>query len=111
MDEKLYISGGISTYKENFRDGWIYLCMLSNFPSHPILALILNSIGSSAVMVDLSGGVTYPVKGDNSVFSYGISPHASGESTQMGAFWWDGSQSIYKYASVFMFLIMNLLRS
>ncbi|KAF8427292.1 hypothetical protein EV426DRAFT_399786 [Tirmania nivea] len=82
VNDKLYISGGISTFKENYRDGWVYLF-------------------SSAIMVDLGGGATYPMTGDDSAFSYAILSNTKGESTQMGAFWWDGGQSIYKYGGWF----------
>jgi len=34
VNEKLYISGGIATFRENYRDGWLYLCMLSCSPTH-----------------------------------------------------------------------------
>jgi len=74
--------------------GYTYVCCLQCIH----IEFILTSIVSSAVMTDLSGGVTYPAIGSNSVFSYSIHTNAEGESTQMGAFWWDGGQSIYKYA-------------
>ncbi|KAF8457134.1 hypothetical protein BGX38DRAFT_1265885 [Terfezia claveryi] len=54
-------------------------------------------------MADLSEGATYPLLGSNTAFSYAIlaSTAPEGESTQMGAFWWDGGQSIYKYGGWF----------
>jgi len=86
----------------------MYVVLFSNALQ---LNLILNSIVSSAIMADLGDGATYPLIGSNSAFSYAIlaSKDPRGESTQMGAFWWDGGQSIYKYAFDIHILTVNLL--
>ena len=81
VGEKVYMTGGIATFKENFRNNWIYLYY-------------------AAIMADLSGGVQFPVDANNSIFAY-IVMGDDGEGTQQGAFWWDGGNYIWKYGGWF----------
>lgn len=70
----------------------MYVVSFSN-----LLNFILNFIVSSAIMVDLGGGVAFPVIGNDSALLSYLAVNAQMGSTQMGAFWWDGANTIFKY--------------
>ena len=51
-------------------------------------------VGFSAIEIDLTSGVEFPIYSDDQkMTSYAMK---DGESTQQGAFWWDGNNTIYK---------------
>ncbi|KAF8460927.1 hypothetical protein BDZ91DRAFT_766000 [Kalaharituber pfeilii] len=94
VDERLYISGGIATFKENFKKGQIYLCRCMRY-TYITLEGVWRVCGEKSGM-----GLEYPVVGNDPVYSY-VGPNKDGESTQMGALWYDGGSSIYKYGGWF----------
>ena len=105
IGDKLYMSGGIATFKEDFRNNTIHLCILHHslftfffLCFSPEAHCLFLRADLSAIIVDLSGGIQFPVKESNSLVQV-ISMGDSGEATQQGAFWWDGNDYIYKQAA------------
>ena len=94
------MSGGLSTYTEDFRDDSLYFCKpmpLSFFGCIFSLEAHYHVFPTdhAVLVMDFSTGFTFPVKSSDPLMTT-FPMGDSAEGTQQGASWWDGNSYIYK---------------